>query len=59
MPLGFDFNLSSSKAKIFPLMWPAGAILAMGCGGRETTLWPVQKDFFDKHYKISTVLKCT
>ena len=30
----------------------AGAMLAMGRGGRETTLWPVQKEFFDKKLAI-------
>ena len=29
-----------------------GAILAMGRGGRKTTLWPVQKEFFDKKLVI-------
>ena len=30
----------------------AGAILAIGCGGRETTLWPLQKVFYDKKLVI-------
>ena len=29
-----------------------GAILAIGRGGRETTLWPKQKWFFDKKFVI-------
>ena len=30
----------------------AGAILAIGRGGRETTLWPLQKVFYDKKLVI-------
>ena len=30
----------------------AGAILAIGRSGRETTLWPAQKQFLDKKLVI-------
>ena len=33
----------------------SGAILAIGRGGRETTLWPAQKSFLDKKLVIQCV----
>ena len=33
-------------------MGKPGAILAIGRGGRETTLWPLQKEFYEKKLVI-------
>ena len=38
---------------IYFILYSAGAILAMGRGGRETTLWHVQKEFFWQKLVIS------
>ena len=41
------------QTESWPLFYDVpGAILAMGRGGRETTLWPVQKELFDKKLVI-------
>ena len=41
---------------IYFILYSAGAILAMGRGGRETTLWHVQKKIFDKILVILVIL---
>ena len=41
-----------NTSKAYIIHTTAGAILAMGRRGRETTLWPVQEEFFDNKFFI-------